>query len=367
MYTRASYTPPDKALVSALAAELRSLAHQRLAQQLRFLQTRYGLTDDDIAERMNACSSVTGIRGRDGDAHAPISAAKIVRFKDQRTRPQTQTLEQMTAFFEETLNAPPFLYWSEMDDAIAALYEARRFQTLRTPKALRSLTTGWLFADIYAPTCVLAVQLTPLTAAPVILARGRVMCLRDAENHSLAVTDFIVHGYASLTARNLNLHLRGTHNRQVIVCLDVDAGPFDEDSDAAPWLLIRQARLNLPPECGDALHTLFTATRRVRSKDEYALHLTERNAHNNYAPQAASFFGFAAKEWEAISMLAPADPQVKALAAPLDPALSGLGLLEARIPIGEDDAEIHAAAFGQAVGDLKHLIRIVENKLAERY
>lgn len=367
MYTRASYTSPDKALVSDLIAELRLLANQRLAQQLRFLQRRYSLTDDDIAERINECAAVTGIRGRDGDAHAPISTAKITRFTDKYTRPQTQTLEQMTAFFEATLNAPPFLYWPEVDDAIAALHEARRFQTLRTPKSLCSLAKGWLFADVYAPTCVMAVQLTPLTAAPVILARGRVMCLHERDDHSLAVTDFVVHGYASLTSRNLNLHLRGAHNRQVIICLDVDAGPFDEDSEEAPWLLIRQARLNLPPECGDGLHTLFTATRRVRSKDEYALHLTERNVHDPNAPQAASFFGFGVNEWEAISTLSSADPQIKALAAPLDADLAGLSLLEARIHAGEDDAGINAATFGQAVGDLKHLIQIVENKLAERY
>lgn len=363
------YTPPDKAMIAALSAELRALAHLRLAQQLRFLQSRYGLTDDDIATRMNECAAVTGIRGRDDTAHAPISTAKITRFKDHRTRPQTQTLQQMTAFFEATLNSPPFLYWADMHDALAAWHEARRFQTLRTPKRLLALAKGWLFADVYTPTCVLAVELTPLHTAPIILARGRVMCRSDSESSERRsdTTDFIVHGYASLSARTLTLHLRGAHHRQVIICLDVDAGPFSEDSDEAPWLFIRQARLNLPPECGQNLHTLFASTRRVRSRDEYALHLREVNAHNPNAPQAASFFGFGHYEWEAISLIAAADPQVKALARPLDPDLSALGLLEARVPIGDDDTAIHADTFGKAVGDLNYLIRIVENKLSERY
>lgn len=113
---------------------------ERLADTLRWYQTHHAVDDEHMAARMNACPAVIGIRSRkDDDAHAPIAPAKVTRFKDRKTRPQTQTLAQMTAFFGDTLNMPPFLFWTDLDDVMTAFHDARRFRKERTRKDLLAL------------------------------------------------------------------------------------------------------------------------------------------------------------------------------------------------------------------------------------
>lgn len=290
MTTPLLYTPPSKGLLRSLHADVRTLVHERLADQLRWYQSLFEADDDEVACQMNACASVIGIRGRKEDVvHAPISAAKIARFKDGKTKPQHQTLDQVTAFFIEKLDAKPFLFWPDMEDVLTGFHDARRYRKERTRKDLIALTKGWIFIDLHDPHCTLALQLSPLNAAPVILVRGRVAAFSptgDLENRKLN-KDAFVHGYGTLTPKNLNLYLRDENRRQVMVTLDVDAGPFMDDADAAPYLVIRHADIVLPPEFGAAYRLPFSNGRQPPKGKEYALHMTELNiGHLKYGQQA---------------------------------------------------------------------------------
>jgi hypothetical protein len=179
MSTLVPYNAPSKGLLRTLQAEVQALAHQRLAQHLCWYQIQHGLDDQQIAQQMNACAAVIGIRAHKDDAvHAPISEAKIARFKDGVTKPQRQTLEQMTAFFGDKLDAKPFLYWADMDDVLTAFHDARRFRKERVSKSLLALTKGWLSSELDQPKCSLMLQISPMNAAPVILVRGRVVTLK---------------------------------------------------------------------------------------------------------------------------------------------------------------------------------------------
>jgi hypothetical protein len=244
------YVPPSKGLLRTLQAEVQALAHQRLAQHLCWYQLQHGLDDEQIAQQMNACAAVIGIRARTDDAvHAPISEAKIARFKDGVTRPQRQTLEQMTAFFGDKLDAKPFLYWADMDDVLTAFHDARRFRKQRVSKSLLALTEGWLRSELDQPKCSLMLQISPMNAAPVILVRGRVVTrkLNTETGHHDDYIDVFVHGYGTLTPKNFNLYVRDDQGRQIIVTMDVIAGPFEDDRDRTPELYIKQTTLSLPP------------------------------------------------------------------------------------------------------------------------
>jgi hypothetical protein len=367
MQTPLPYVAPSKGLIRSLETDVRTLAHERLADMLRCYQSLHSFDDETIAMQMNACASVLGIRGRDDDVHAPISAAKVTRFKDRKTKPQSQTLDQMTAFFGERLGAHPLLFWADMDDVLTALHDARRFRKERTRKDLIDLSTGWLFADLFAPTCAMAFQLTPLANNPIILTRGRIAVFEEDKAGQRTVTDVCIHGYATLTAKNLNLHMRDSAGRQFIVTIDVDAGPFEDDSEDTPYLVIKQVRIHLPPEFGANFPPLFVKARTVRSRENYSLHLTEQDSGMNGRPMAASFFSFGKIEWDAIQLIAWGDKQVDMLSANLDPSLAHLGLLSPEPARDDDDRLMAATDFGRKIGDLKYLIQIVENKLAERF
>jgi hypothetical protein len=241
------YVPPSKGLLRSLQADVQALAHERLAQHLRWYQKHHQLTDEQVAQQMNACPAVIGIRARTDDAvFAPISEAKIARFKDGVTRPQRQTLDQMTAFFAERLGASPFLYWADMDDVLTAFHDARRFRKDRMPKSLIAATKGWINTVLGEPTCALFLQLSPLTEAPVILVRGRMTTyttLLRVDDHP----DIFLHGYGTLTADNLNLYVRDAQGRQIVVYMDVVAGPLEDDPTRTPFLFIKQITLSLPP------------------------------------------------------------------------------------------------------------------------
>lgn len=363
-----SYVPPSKGLLRSLEADVRTLAHDRLADTLRWYQFRCGFDDEAVAGQINDCSGVVGGRGRNGDSvFAPISPATIRRFKDRQTRPQTQTLYQMQSFFQKVLGARPASFWADMNDVLTALHDARRFRESRPSKALLDLARGWLFADLIAPTCAMAFEIVPLASNPVILTRGRITAVRESGPGQRTVKDVLVHGYATLTPRTLNLYMRDNRGRQYIVAIDVDAGPFEEDSEATPYLVIQQVRINLPPEFGADFPPLFVKARDVRSREEYARHLTEQDASLSGRPLAASFFSFGKVEWDAIQAIAWGDKQVHMLAENLDLSLVRLGLLCPEPARGKDGMERAATDFRQKIDDLKYLIQIVENKMAERY
>lgn len=250
MSTLVPYTAPSKGLLRSLQAEVQALAHYRLAHHLCWYQIQHGLDDEQVTQQMNACPAVVGNRSRSHDAvFAPISEAKLNRFKDGVTRPQRQTLEQMTAFFAETLGAPPFLYWTDMDDVLTAFHDARRFRKERVSKSLLALTKGWLCTDYRQPKCSLMLQISPMNAAPVILVRGRVVTYKlnsETGNHD-DYADVFVHGYGTLTPKNLNLYVRDSQGRQIIVTMEVIAGPFEDDRNRTPELYIKQTTLSLPP------------------------------------------------------------------------------------------------------------------------
>ena len=160
------YTPPSKALIRDLSSDIRALARNRLAEQLQYYQTIRDLDDTDIADAMNACAAVIGNRGTGEQVFAPISPKKIERFKDEAIRPQTNTLIQMTTFFEETIDMPRFLAWADMDDVLTAYHDARRFRNDRVQRKLITLAGGWIFISLFEPTAVMAIQLTQLSAHP---------------------------------------------------------------------------------------------------------------------------------------------------------------------------------------------------------
>lgn len=251
MSTLVPYIAPSKGLLRSLQAEVQALAHERLALHLLWYQLQHGLDDAQIATQMNECAGVIGIRARKDDAvFAPISEAKIARFKDGVTRPQRQTLQQMTAFFADRLGAKPSLYWADMDDVLTAFHDVRRFRKERVSKALLALTKGWVSAELEEPKCSLMLQISPMNAAPVILVRGRVVTYKlnkktgNLDDH----IDVFVHGYGTLTPKNLNLYVRDDQGRQIIVYMDVVAGPFEDDRDRTPDLYIKQTTLCLPPD-----------------------------------------------------------------------------------------------------------------------
>lgn len=345
---------------------MRSLVHERLADTLRWYQAHHGFDDETVTRQMNACTNVIGIRGRtDGNIHAPVSAAKITRFKDRKTRPQSQTLAQINAFFEDALNIPPFLLWPDMDDALTAFHDARRFRKERTRKDLLALTKGWLLSEFQTPHCTMAFQLAPLDSAPVILVRGRIALLNDINAESFeslfrrtARHDVFVCGYATLTPKNLNLYLRDGQRRQVIITLDVDAGPFEEDSDQAPYLVIRQASFHLPPEFGAALPTLFSKPRTVRSRKDYIRHLTAYD-HSGKGRQAqsSSFFSFGQPEWDAIQRTQVTEREHLETKNRLDPALAGFGLLTPARNQSAKAREDSATDFWQSVHEIRNLLQ----------
>ena len=158
------YTPPSKALIRDLTSDIRALARNRLAEQLQYYQTIKNLDDASIADAMNDCAAVIGNRGNRDQPFAAISPKKIERFKDETIRPQTNTLIQMTAFFEETINMPRFLAWADMDDVLTAYHDARRFRNERVHRKLITLAGGWIFISLFEPTAVMAIQLTQLSA-----------------------------------------------------------------------------------------------------------------------------------------------------------------------------------------------------------
>lgn len=328
MNTPAPYVAPPKGLLRSLETEVQALAHERLAQQMRWYQSRHGLDDEQVAAQMNACAKVIGIRARKDDVvHAPISAGKIARFKDGRTRPQRLTLDQMTAFFAETLGAKPFLYWADMDDVLTAFHDARRFRKERMPKGLIALTKGWINADLEQPQSTLALQLSPLSAAPVILVRGRMVTHKtnaDAGNQE-DYADVFLHGYGTLTPDNLNLYVRDAQGRQIIVYMDVTAGPVINDPDCIPYFFIKQTTLSLPPafDPTDRPHPYRLRSGRPASDEERraletrrrddplpayllhtdAIHMNERNAEKPDFDQFCADIVFAiepGKTWSAM-------------------------------------------------------------------
>jgi hypothetical protein len=161
--------------------------------------------------------------------------------------------------------------------------------------------------------------------------------------------------------------MRDHSGRQFIVTIDVDAGPFEDDSEDTPYLVIKQVRIHLPPEFGANFPPLFVKARSVRSREGYSLHLTEQDSGMNGRPMAASFFSFGKIEWDAIQLIAWGDKQVDMLAQNLDLSLARLGLLSPEPAKDEEDRLMAATDFGRKIADLKYLIQIVENKLAERY
>ena len=362
MQTPAPYIPPSKGLLRSLQGDVRTLAHERLADTLRWYQIHHAVDDETVARQMNACPNVLGIRGRkDDDSHAPISPAKVTRFKDRKTRPQTQTLAQMTAFFEDTLNMPPTLFWTDLDDVMTAFHDARRFRKDRTRKDLLALTKGWLLSEFQTPHCTMAFQLAPLDTAPVILVRGRIALLDNIKAENLfsrtARHDAFVCGYATLTPKNLNLYLRDEQRRQVIVTLDVDAGPFEEDSDAAPYLVIRQASFHLPPEFDATLPKLLSKPRTVRSRKQYIRDLTAYDYSGRGQAHIASFFSFGKPEWDSIQRTPVSDPELKEIRDSLDPALAGLGLLTPAKTRSHKAREESTTHFWRSVHSLRNLIQ----------
>lgn len=362
MQTPLPYVAPSKGLLRSLEADVRTLAHERLADTLRWYQMHHAVDDEHMATRMNACPAVVGIRSRkDDDAHAPISAAKVTRFKDRKTRPQTQTLAQMTAFFGETLNMPPFLFWTDLDDVMTAFHDARRFRKERTRKDLLALTRGWLLSEFQSPHCTMAFQLTPLDAAPVILVRGRIGLFNDLkilEPTRTPKIDALLYGYATLTPKNLNLYLRDEQRRQVVITLDVEAGPFEEDSEKAPYLAIRQATIHLPPEFDATLPKLFAQPRTVRSRKHYVRDLTAYDfSGKGRQAQIASFFSFGQPEWDSIQRTPVSAPDLKGTKDNLDPNLAGLGLLTPAKTQSRKAREDAATNFWRSVHGLRNLIQ----------
>ncbi len=367
MQTPLPYVAPPKGLIRSLQTDVRMLAHERLADTLRWYQMHHAVDDEQMAARMNACPGVVGIRSRkDDDAHAPIAPAKVTRFKDRKTRPQTQTLAQMTAFFGDTLNMPPFLFWTDLDDVMTAFHDARRFRKERTRKDLLALTQGWLLSEFQSPHCTMAFQLTPLDAAPVILVRGRIGLFEQLKTLGPTRTpriDALLYGYATLTPKNLNLYLRDEQRRQVVITLDVDAGPFEDDSDAAPYLVIRQATIHLPPEFDATLPKLFAQPRTVRSRKHYIRDLTAYDfSGNQRQAQIASFFSFGKAEWDSIQRTPVSDPELQEIRDSLDPALAGLGLLTPAKAQSRKAREDAATNFWLSVHHLRNLIQATANR-----
>lgn len=326
MSTLVPYIAPSKGLLRTLQAEVQALAHQRLAQHLWWYQIQHRLDDEQIAQQMNECASVIGIRARTDDAvFAPISEAKIARFKDGVTRPQRQTLEQMTAFFADKLDAKPFLYWADMDDVLTAFHDARRFRKERVSKSLLALTKGWISTEHNQPKCSLMLQISPMNAAPVILVRGRVVTYKvnSETGHHDDHIDVFVHGYGTLTPKNFNLYVRDDQGRQIIVTMDVIAGPFEDERDRTPELYIKQTTLSLPPALDptDRSHPYRIYAGKKMSDDEIrernrrraagltrpeireSILMTERNAASPHFDHVLSFATFAIEPGKTFSQL----------------------------------------------------------------
>ena len=367
------YTPPSKALIRDLSSDIRVLAHQRLSSHLRFIQTRYGFSNADIADAMNACPAVIGIRGRHGRAFAPISENKITRFKDGHTRPQTLTLKQMTAFLAHNFKIPPSLFWSDMDDALAGLHNARRFRKERIRRALLELADCWLFCELQTPFFSMAFRLSPLLSASVILVQGRLVQFGKVElsnpgNHGWGfefidpLLDVFAAGYATLTPRNLNLHLRDTDGRQIVLYLDVDAGPFGDDSTQAPYLVIKQATINLPSDYGVSLPPIFRTTKTIGNRQDYIAKLTDYNIFGDQGrPHSASFFSFSALEWTMLQNASKGDDQIRNDLAQIEPSLSSSGLLMPPLPARGSVPAHTASDVAQIVAEIKHLIARAES------
>lgn len=346
------YIPLSKALLKELNTDIRALAHERLADQLRFIQKTNNMDDARIAEAMNACKAVIGNRGRSEHAFAPISQKKITRFKDNKTRPQTKTLEQMTAFFEEVCDMPPILAWADFDDVLAGYYEARRFRKTHARKNMIKMISGWLFITLLEPSVVMAVQLRPLNSHPVITARGRMIIRMENEQTPQTIERFL-YGYATVTPWALTINMRADCGKQYSVHADILVGPLEDDSDhEEPYLAFQQVRINLPPEFKTSFHPIFPTKREIRSRLDYGLFFTEQNVSDASSPAVSTCFHLSERD------LADMTAQGKSINLPMDK----FGLLVAQRHKDQDDLEISRSIFGKQVDDLRHLLQVQENK-----
>ena len=343
------YTPPSKALIRDLTSDIRALARNRLAEQLQYYQTIKNLDDASIADAMNDCAAVIGNRGNRDQPFAAISPKKIERFKDETIRPQTNTLIQMTAFFEETINMPRFLAWADMDDVLTAYHDARRFRNERVHRNLIELAGGWIFISLFEPTAVMAIQLTKLSAHPVLVARGRIFLKSGTEDTPEYINRF-VHGFATLTPSTLTLTLRGHRGKQYSVHIDLAMGPLEDDQDDEPYLILKQIKLNLPSEFSVGFHPLYTRNCEFVSRRDYALHLSEENLDDPNRPRVVSSFALSDQDVGALMS------DGRKINIPMDK----FGLLSAD-PIEGDDLELSCIIFGRQVDDLRHLLQVREN------
>lgn len=343
------YTPPSKALIRDLTSDIRALARSRLAEQLQYYQTIKDLDDTDIADAMNDCAAVVGNRGTGDQPFAAISPKKIERFKDETIRPQTNTLIQMTAFFEEAIDMPRFLAWADMDDVLTAYHDARRFRAERIHRKLIELAGGWIFISLFEPTAVMAIQLTQLSAHPVLVARGRIFLKSETKDTPEYINRF-VHGFATLTPSTLTLTLRGHRGKQYSVHIDLAMGPLEDDQDDEPYLILKQIKLNLPSEFSVGFHPLYTRNREFISRRDYSLHLTEENLDDPNRPRVVSSFALSDQDVGALIS------DGRKINIPMDK----FGLLSAE-PIEGDDLELSCMTFGKQVDDLRHLLQVREN------
>ncbi|WP_375210600.1 hypothetical protein [Hyphococcus sp.] len=344
------YTPPSKALIRDLSSDIRALARSRLAEQLQYYQTIKDLDDTDIADAMNDCAAVVGNRGTGEQVFAAISPKKIERFKDEAIRPQTNTLEQMTAFFEDKTDMPRFLAWADMDDVLTAYHDARRFRNERVHRKLIELAGGWIFISLFEPTAVIAIQLTQLSAHPVLVARGRIFLKSETKDTPVYINRFL-HGFATLTPSTLTLTLRGHRGKQYSVHIDLAMGPLEGDQDDEPYLILKQVKLNLPSEFSVGFHPLYTRNREFISRRDYALHLSEKNLDDPNRPRVVSSFALSDQDVGALVS------DGRKINIPMDK----FGLLSADPIEDEDDLELSCMTFGKQVDDLRHLLQVREN------
>lgn len=346
------YNALSKALLKELSTDIRSLAHKRLADQLRFIQKHKMMDDTQIANAMNACKAVIGNRAQGERAFAPISQKKITRFKDQKTRPQTKTLEQMTAFFEDVCDMPRILAWADFDDVLAGYYEARRFRKARTRKNMIEMISGWLFITLLEPSMIMAVQLTPLNSHPVIMARGRVIIRIENDDNPETIERFL-YGYATVTPWALTINMRGDCGKQYSIHADILVGQLDDDpDDEEPYLAFQQVRINLPPEFKTSFHPIFPAEREIRSRLDYGLFITEQNVSDPNGPMFSTCFHLSERD------LTDKTAKGKFINLPMDK----FGLLVAEQHKDQDDLEIARSVFGKQVDDLRYFLQAQENK-----
>jgi len=267
------YAPFTKQFIAELDAELERLSLDRMTDEINGLIDRESLSDDFMASEFSGYAKHR-VQNTNPSGMAPKIAPKTIR--DMRTRsrkPQRRVVDACLDYFEQSRGIPKQMFKTDMDTVVSAIKEKRRMGASNVSASLLRLGEGFFLYNQTRPRAALLVELDLISTAGVLVARGR---LKTDERGDCPYMDVYLTGYAVLTKRNFNIHLKDDCGEQYIVYCDVEAGPFDLDEMSVPYLVIKQMRLMVTMQFGIDQSPRLPERRQPSSRKAYTSALRYR-------------------------------------------------------------------------------------------